>query len=187
MAISGIELSASVLVGTTKPVDAKYGPYAAASLSDATDLAKADITSGLRYEGLTAGIKVGSDNILEYWFYGGIDDENFVQKTGSSAALTIQDSGSDVDTNVGTINFLGTLNAAQNGSGTVDVSSQTFVSNVGSALSQWIIDHNLGTYPAVTTVNDSDQVVFGQVTYNSVNQVKIDFSTAIAGKAYFNV
>ena len=40
MAISGIELSASVLVGTTKPVDAKYGPYAAASLSDATDLAK---------------------------------------------------------------------------------------------------------------------------------------------------
>ena len=187
MALSGIQLSAGIITGAPKPVDAKYGPYTGNTLAAATTAAKTDITVALRYEGLTVGIKVGTDNILEYWLYGGTADSNFVQKTGTSAALTIKDSGTDVDTNVSTINFLGTLNAAQNGSGTVDVSSQTFVSNVGSALSSWIIDHNLGTYPAVTTVNSSDEVVFGEVTYNSNNQVRINFSTAIAGKAYLNV
>jgi hypothetical protein len=70
---TGIELSAGIVVGAAKPIDAKYGPYAS------TAAALADITSALRYKGLTIGIESGSA-VVEYWFRDGIANADFVEK-----------------------------------------------------------------------------------------------------------
>jgi hypothetical protein len=70
---TGIELSAGIVVGAAKPIDAKFGPYAS------TAAALADITSALRYKGLTIGIENGSA-VVEYWFRNGITNADFVEK-----------------------------------------------------------------------------------------------------------
>jgi hypothetical protein len=70
---TGIELSAGIVVGAAKPIDAKFGPYAS------TAAALADITSALRYKGLTIGIESGSA-VVEYWFRDGIANADFVEK-----------------------------------------------------------------------------------------------------------
>lgn len=54
-------------------VDGKYGPYA--SRADALTA----ISTESRSIGLTVGIKTGN-TIAEYWFNGGTDDNNFVEK-----------------------------------------------------------------------------------------------------------
>lgn len=55
----------------------------------------------------------------------------------------------------------------------------------GIASTSWTVVHNLGRYPsAVTVVDSGDTIVEGAVTYNSLNQLTIDFSSAFGGKAY---
>ena len=61
-----------------------------------------------------------------------------------------------------------------------------FVHSQGVPAAQWVITHNLGKKTSVTVVDSADQVVIGQVTYNSVNQVTLDFQGSFSGKAYFN-
>ncbi len=55
-----------------------------------------------------------------------------------------------------------------------------------SALTQWNITHNLGRYPAVTVIESGGGQVFGGLVYNSLNDLTINFSPAIAGAAYLN-
>jgi len=62
----------------------------------------------------------------------------------------------------------------------------THVHDQGSPDSQWVIDHNLAKKCSVTVVDSSNQVVIGQVTYNTVNRVTIDFDSSFSGKAFFN-
>jgi hypothetical protein len=75
MAISGIELSAGIKVGVSKPVDAKFGPF--------VDLAtaKSEIAANLRYLGLTVGIETGGV-VEEYWWESGTADADLVAKGG---------------------------------------------------------------------------------------------------------
>jgi hypothetical protein len=82
MALSGIQLSAGIVVGVNKPVDGKYGPYA--------DLAtaKADIGVTLRYLGLTVGITTGGV-VEDYWWESGTADADLVAKGGSVTWGTI--------------------------------------------------------------------------------------------------
>jgi len=61
-----------------------------------------------------------------------------------------------------------------------------FVHDQGTPAAQWVINHNLGKKCAVTVVDSSNQVVIGQVTYNSNNQVTLDFESSFSGKAFFN-
>jgi hypothetical protein len=70
---TGIELSAGIIVGAARAIDAKYGPYAS------TAAALADIGSALRYKGLTIGIESGSA-VVEYWFRDGTANADFVEK-----------------------------------------------------------------------------------------------------------
>ena len=51
---------------------------------------------------------------------------------------------------------------------------------------QWNITHGLNTYPAVQVVDSAGTIVEGDVKYNDVNNVTLNFSAAFAGKAYFN-
>tara|TARA_R110002012_G_scaffold1455_19_gene6218 strand:- start:12050 stop:12295 length:246 start_codon:yes stop_codon:yes gene_type:complete len=56
----------------------------------------------------------------------------------------------------------------------------------GVPASQWVITHNLSKKCSVTVVDSSNQVVIGKITYNSDNQVTLDFQSSFSGKAFFN-
>ena len=61
-----------------------------------------------------------------------------------------------------------------------------FVHDQGQPAAQWVVTHNLNKKCAVTVIDSSNQVAVGQVTYNSVNQVTLDFEGSFSGKAFFN-
>lgn len=61
-----------------------------------------------------------------------------------------------------------------------------YTHNQGSSSSTWIITHNLGYFPSVTVVDNGNNVVIGDVSYVSVNQVSISFSASFGGKAYLS-
>jgi len=48
------------------------------------------------------------------------------------------------------------------------------------------ITHNLNKYCSVTVVDNNDDVVIGEIRYNSLNQVTLTFTAAFTGKAFFN-
>lgn len=52
--------------------------------------------------------------------------------------------------------------------------------------STWTVVHNLGKRPAVSVVDSSGRVVIGDVIYDSDDQVRLLFSAAFSGEAYFN-
>lgn len=49
----------------------------------------------------------------------------------------------------------------------------------------WVIDHNLGTTPAVTITDSAGSEVRGEVTHNSANRTTLTFSAAFSGIARF--
>ena len=61
-----------------------------------------------------------------------------------------------------------------------------FVHDQGVAASSWVITHSLGKKCSVTVVDSGGTVQIGQVTYNSDNQVTLNFQSAFSGKAFFN-
>jgi hypothetical protein len=66
-------------------------------------------------------------------------------------------------------------------------SSISDVYEFDTAATTWTIEHhNLGLYPSVTTVNDSGEVIIGEVRYTSNNVIRIDFSEEVSGKAFIN-
>ena len=52
-----------------------------------------------------------------------------------------------------------------------------------TATSEWIIDHNLGRFPQVTTTDTDGVLMAGQVTWPTINRVVITFTPATAGRA----
>lgn len=51
---------------------------------------------------------------------------------------------------------------------------------------EWVITHGLGKKPSVTIVDSGDNVIVGEVHYDSLNQVTITLAGATSGKAYLN-
>ena len=66
------------------------------------------------------------------------------------------------------------------------VNQSTFVHDQGSAQTEWVIDHNLHTFPSVTVVDSAGTVVIGEILYNSDIRITLTFSAAFSGKAYLN-
>ena len=66
------------------------------------------------------------------------------------------------------------------------VGDKTFVYNQATSADVWEITHNLDKYPAVTVVDSGGSVVIGEVVYIDKNNVRITFTSAFGGKAYFN-
>lgn len=62
----------------------------------------------------------------------------------------------------------------------------TFVFEMGSAQTQWIIEHNLNKRPSVTVVDSADNVVTPAVQYLDDNHIKLEFNAAFKGTAYLN-
>lgn len=65
-------------------------------------------------------------------------------------------------------------------------SDVTYVFNQEVPSVLWEIEHNLGKYPSVTVVNINNVIMYGEVTYISENELKIEFSAGFSGKAYMN-
>jgi len=55
-----------------------------------------------------------------------------------------------------------------------------------SPSAQWVVTHNLAKYCSVTVVDSADNIVVGDVQYDSINQVTLTFAGAFSGKAFFN-
>jgi hypothetical protein len=56
----------------------------------------------------------------------------------------------------------------------------------GTPAATWVIVHNLNKHPTPTVIDSSGSEVDGAVTYDSLNQLTIDFSAGFSGDAYLN-
>lgn len=54
------------------------------------------------------------------------------------------------------------------------------------ASSSWNIVHNLGFYPNITIQDSAGTTVEGEIAYQSVNAVQINFGAAFSGTAYLS-
>ena len=66
------------------------------------------------------------------------------------------------------------------------VNDKNFVYVQATSSDIWEITHNLNKYPAVTVVDSGGSVVVGEIVYIDKNNVRITFTSAFSGKAYFN-
>jgi len=66
------------------------------------------------------------------------------------------------------------------------VEDKNFVFTQNTAIDTWVITHNLHKYPSVTVMDSSGNVVTGEITYNSENQVTLRFKGGFKGKATLN-
>lgn len=55
--------------------------------------------------------------------------------------------------------------------------------NIGSASSQWVLNHELGFYLNVTCVDSAGNEVVGEITYISLNKIEVNFSAPFSGCA----
>lgn len=69
------------------------------------------------------------------------------------------------------------------------IKSQTrdyYVHDQQVAASTWTVNHNLGKFASINIVDTVGDEVIGEVTYSTTNQIVINFSAPISGKAYIN-
>lgn len=63
---------------------------------------------------------------------------------------------------------------------------KTFRFDQASPATVWNVAHNLGKYPAVSVVDSGGTWVIGDVLYLDINTVRLTFSAAFSGSAFFN-
>ena len=69
---------------------------------------------------------------------------------------------------------------------------KSFIFTQSSSSNQWVINHNLAKYPSVVVIEETTSAnIFGEIIYNSLNQVTINFSGstgsgAVSGQAFLN-
>ena len=64
--------------------------------------------------------------------------------------------------------------------------SSTTTFSQDSAASTWNITHTMEKFPSVTVVDSSNNVVVGEIVYNSNSSITLTFASAFSGKAYLN-
>lgn len=106
-----INLSDNILAKTTAPGDAKYGPYTGADLAAAKSAATTYLQSSFRYEGLTVGLIIGSNPIVEYWFQGGVTDSDLVLKSQGGGDVAVKSDGVSVQTAADEFDFVSGIKA----------------------------------------------------------------------------
>lgn len=61
-----------------------------------------------------------------------------------------------------------------------------YIHNQSQSSEVWTINHNLNKYPSVTVVDTAGSVVEGEVTFISLNEIRVAFSSPFSGKAILN-
>tara|TARA_R110000803_G_scaffold200720_1_gene265234 strand:+ start:3246 stop:4898 length:1653 start_codon:yes stop_codon:yes gene_type:complete len=175
-----INLSDNILAQTTKPADAKYGPFSASSLAQAKADALSLLITNFRYQGLTVGLVDTSNSpayVQEWWFKDGVLDSNLEEKTSSNqgGAIEILQTGTSVSTAVSKID----VNSVA-GKGLIAQGKPltTITTNPTGITTD-------GTYPGLTTTSSGSPtaaaVVSAIVSGGTVSSVTI--TTAGAGYA----
>jgi len=62
----------------------------------------------------------------------------------------------------------------------------TYVHNQAVSSNTWVVTHNMGFFPSVSVVDSGGNMVIGDVTYISEDQISIAFSAYFGGKAYLS-
>ena len=65
-------------------------------------------------------------------------------------------------------------------------SDSNYIHNQSQSLEVWNINHNLNKYPSVTIVDTAGSVVEGEITFISLNEIRVAFSSPFSGKAILN-
>jgi len=157
-----INLSDNILAQTTKPGDAKYGPYSGSGTTAALALADAKTNgngSGVfdilivnfRYKGLTVGIILTVNGaiqpIVEYWFESGTANGNLVEKSSGTVG-TVTSVGLDSDSGAGLgITSSGIFKFAGGANVTTSIAPSTNIVTINSS------DEYEGTVKGTGTVN----------------------------------
>ena len=68
----------------------------------------------------------------------------------------------------------------------VPMGTATYEHDQGLPSAIWTITHNLEKFPSVSVVDTAGTHIMGEVTYISFNQLTINFTSAVSGKAYLN-
>lgn len=63
---------------------------------------------------------------------------------------------------------------------------ENYVHDQQVASASWVVPHALNKFPSVSIVNTANQIIVGEITYNTLNQLTITFTSPISGKAYIN-
>ena len=66
--------------------------------------------------------------------------------------------------------------------GKASFSSTTTIFDQTSASSTWNITHTLSKFPSVTVVDSGNNVVFGEIVYNSNSSITLTFASAFQAK-----
>ena len=67
------------------------------------------------------------------------------------------------------------------------VAPATYTFTQASSSATWVIEHNLNKYPSATVINSADDVIIGDIRYNTADKLTITFTTGHnTGKAYLN-
>ena len=66
------------------------------------------------------------------------------------------------------------------------VEGYEYTFNQNAAAATWVITHNLGRFPSVSTVDSAGSIINGAITYDNENQITVVFTSATSGKAYLN-
>ncbi len=152
-----INLSDNILAQTTKPGDAKYGPYYGSGTTAALALTDAKnnsvflvLINNFRYKGLTVGIvlTIGGtvQPIKEYWFEDGITDADLVEKSSGTTVVANPTSTTSNLTSItigsvnyavagGTVGGSGTVNKVPYWSTTTALSDSPITRESGSSVS----------------------------------------------------
>jgi len=108
--------------------------------------------------------------------------------------LEVHDQGVAGPANVLSVGTVTAGTAAVTITGTPPAQVINFVLPVGASYihtqsvsaSTWTISHNMGFFPSVSVVDNGGNMVIGDVSYITENQVSISFSASFGGKAYFS-
>jgi hypothetical protein len=81
-----------------------------------------------------------------------------------------------------------TMILVQQDGGTVSITwaDTNYVHDQQVAASSWVINHNLGKFASIHIVDTAGDEIIGEVTYNTINQITVTFTSQVSGKAYIN-
>lgn len=72
------------------------------------------------------------------------------------------------------------------GGGSSEGGDKNYYYSQGTPQEQWVIEHNLGKYPAVTVISSAGEQIYCDVTFNSINKVTLSFGSPLSGAAFMN-
>jgi len=116
---------------------------------------------------------IGTSESLGYGLYQVTSSTSLSNGGAYLLTLTLKGAASTVGNNIISIAPFG-----------VEGFEYTFTQSAAAAT--WVITHNLGRFPSVSTVDSAGSIINGAITYDNENQITVVFTSATSGKAYLN-